>query len=102
MSGLTSNEFSEPKEEKVNDSTSLNKKNSKQTKNKINKEPKERISTLIDKELMGKIRTISKLENVPINNIIKTGLEKFLKKYESANGPVSMHEKPKREVSDLF
>ena len=51
---------------------------------------------------MGKIRTISKLENVPINNIIKTGLEKFLKKYESANGPVSMHEKPKREVSDLF
>lgn len=66
---------------------------------------KETVNFYLDSENVAKIRTISRLTDVPISNIADYALKKFWKDYEKIHGEIPIDEyadKKKKSAADLL
>lgn len=63
---------------------------------KPNKKETEIISTVVEKELIGKARSIAGIEGLNIKDIINKGLSMFISRYEEKKGPVRIHRPRKK------
>lgn len=63
---------------------------------------KESVTTIVDIDLMNKVRAISKKEGLPITAIFEVGLRMAVQNYEEKNGPVRAYKNKKKDVGDVF
>lgn len=69
------------------------------------RKPTTTVTTILDTDLVDKVRIVSMVENVPIKEIITFGLEYFMKLYEEKKGPVTGDYESmmkKRSVKDIL
>ena len=60
------------------------------------------ISTMVDPDVMSKVRTIADIEGVAIKEIIGVGLDMFIRKYEELHGKVRVKKPRKGDISQIF
>lgn len=60
------------------------------------------ISTMVDPDVMSKVRTIADIEGVAIKEIIGVGLNMFIRKYEELHGKVRVKKPRKGDISQIF
>lgn len=60
------------------------------------------ISTMVDPDVMSKVRTIADIEGVVIKEIIGVGLDMFIRKYEELHGKVRVKKPRKGDISQIF
>lgn len=70
--------------------------------NKKGSTSKERISTLVNRTLMDKIRTIAINNDVPITDIIGTGIELVVGRYEKKYGEIIPIKKAKKDFRNIL
>ena len=70
--------------------------------NKKGSTSKERISTLVNRTLMDKIRTIAINNDVPITDIIGTGIELVVGRYEKKYGEIIPIKKAKKDFRNIW
>ena len=63
---------------------------------------KETISTVVDVEVMKKVRAIAKKEDISIAAVIEVGLHMAIQNYEEKNGPIRTRVSKKKELGDVF
>lgn len=63
---------------------------------KTNRKETEIISTVVEKELIGKARSIAGIEGLNIKDIINKGLSMFISRYEEKKGYVRIHRPRKK------
>ncbi len=69
---------------------------------KPRKEKTERISTVVLKADMDKLRTVCQLEGYAIKDIIGAALSSFLRKYESKYGKIQVKNSNQGRISDII
>lgn len=62
----------------------------------------ERICTIVNSELISKVRAIASKEGLNISSILNVGMELAIKNYESKHGPVRVHQSKKGDVNNVF
>ena len=63
---------------------------------------KESVCTIVDTELMNKIRAIAKKEDLSITAVFEVGLKMAVQNYEAKNGPIRVRQNKKKEIGDVF
>ena len=63
---------------------------------------KESVCTIVDADLMNKVRAISKKEDLTITTIFEVGLKMAIQTYEAKNGPIRVRQSKKKEIGDVF
>ena len=63
---------------------------------------KESVCTVVDVELMNKVRAIAKKEDIAITSIIEVGLRMAVQNYEEENGPIRVKQNKKKGLGDVF
>ncbi len=63
---------------------------------------KESVCTIIDADLMNKVRAIAKKEDLSITAVIEVGLKMAVQSYEAKNGPIRVRQNKKKEIGDVF
>lgn len=63
---------------------------------------KESVCTVVDVDLMNKVRAISKKEDLSITTIFEVGLKMAIQNYEAKNGPIRVRQNKKKEIGDVF
>ncbi len=61
-----------------------------------------RICTLIDSELMIKVRALAQKEGLDLKDIFNVGLRMAIKDYESTHGPIEIKRPKKGDVANVF
>lgn len=60
------------------------------------------ISTMVDPDVMSKVRTIADNEGIAIKDIIGMGIDMMIAKYEEIHGKVRVKKPRKGDVSQIF
>ncbi len=63
---------------------------------------KESVCTVVDVDLMNKVRAIAKKEDLSITTIFEVGLKMAIQNYEAKNGPIRVRQSKKKEIGDVF
>lgn len=63
---------------------------------------KESVCTVVDVDLMNKVRAIAKKEDLSITTIFEVGLKMAIQNYEAKNGPIRVRQSKKKDVGDVF
>lgn len=63
---------------------------------------KESVCTVVDVDLMNKVRAIAKKEDLSITTIFEVGLKMAVQSYEAKNGPIRVRQSKKKDVGDVF
>jgi len=63
---------------------------------------KESVCTVVDVDLMNKVRAIAKKEDLSITTIFEVGLKMAVQTYEAKNGPIRVKQSKKKEIDDVF
>ncbi|MDD6552109.1 MAG: hypothetical protein PUF37_00780 [Prevotellaceae bacterium] len=69
---------------------------------KRRKSSTERLCTYIDYEVMGKIRSISEIENVSLKDIINYSLKMSIANYETYHGKLRVRRQKKGDIDNVF
>jgi len=63
---------------------------------------KESVCTIVDVDLMNKVRAIAKKEDLSITTIFEVGLKMAVQNYEAKNGPIRVRQSKKKDIGDVF
>lgn len=63
---------------------------------------KEAVTTIIPKDLMGKVRAIGDREDLSLTDLFTVALKKLVREYEEKNGTVRVRKQKKKDLSDVF
>lgn len=63
---------------------------------------KESVCTIVDADLMNKVRAIAKKEDLSITTIFEVGLKMAVQSYETKNGPIRVRQSKKKDIGDVF